>query len=218
MLVFSGIWPFLKQILTIQAVGGSYSPQQELNYLKFLGVSGKSAFLDIAIVCIIVTLLNFPLSIVVVEGVAPEVGHITTTPAIGTLVVIIGLILSRVLTSLLIHVFPPSISTNKVHVDGIVPPLDPKNDTRKQVVGSKWSILGGVILTPICVFGSLVSPWITRTYTVQMRFPEISGTDPLILDTGSDKYDLWQLIDGARLGINGDSSLERRRASEASEP
>jgi len=104
LLIFSGIWPFLKQACTIHAISLEDGSARQTTYLQILGVSGKLAFLDIAVVCLIITTMNIPIA----SKELGITGYVRTFPAAGTLIVIATLIASRVLTSSLLHVFHTS--------------------------------------------------------------------------------------------------------------
>ena len=103
-IVFSGVWPLVKQLLTVYAT--SLPPQTELSWLRVLGVTGKTAFLDVTIVAVVVTTISFELQI---EGFEMFDGFIAAVPSNGACFTLLILILSRLFTSLLIHVFPPEV-------------------------------------------------------------------------------------------------------------
>merc|ERR1711871_1668951 len=46
MAAFSGIWPFVKQVLTVQAVLADTTAEKQTKKLRILGLLGKTAFLD----------------------------------------------------------------------------------------------------------------------------------------------------------------------------
>jgi hypothetical protein len=146
LLMFSGVWPFFKQAFTILCLAFDDLEREE-RWLALLGVTGKLAFLDIAVVSIIITTMNIPLQ----SDELGVSGYIRSTPAVGTLVVIIVLILSRLLTSGLLHFFPRARDA-------------PKVASAFELPAPHVAVYPAIVVATGLIYTALVAPFITRDY------------------------------------------------------
>ena len=159
--------PFLKQVLTIHAVSLP-STKVQSRYLQILGITGKLAFLDIGVVCLIITTMNYPIESK--ESVGIE-GYVKSSPSFGTLLVILVLILSRVLTSTLLHVSPPPSST---------PPSPPSVSP----VPLALALLSAI---PVAMnLGAMFLPFVDRTYRLTFDPTPGPNVTQILLGNGTE--------------------------------
>lgn len=179
MCLFSGIWPIIKQAVTFFAVVGWWRPRTELWVLKFLGLSGKLAFMDIGIVVAI--LATMPID---VDN--PELGangHLAASLREGTFVIVLGLILSRIITSTLIHVSPPE-----------------KVSIKRFSASTARFVRPGCLLISVAALCMVIAgaalPAITVTQ--RMEITPVPGQPSIVITHQEAQYTLWTLVDRCR--------------------
>lgn len=179
MVLFSGIWPFIKQIITFIAVVGFWNSPTELRVLKFLGLSGKLAFMDIGIVVAILATTPFDVDNKDI-GVS---GYLAASLRDGTFVIILGLILSRIITSTLIHASPPE------RVDA-----KPFSASAARIVRPCCAAISFAALCMVIAGSAL--PAVTVIQHLEMNL--VPGRPSMVLTHQEHQYTIWALVDRCR--------------------
>ena len=109
-------------------------------------------------------------------------GYVATAPREGALVILVGLLASRVLTSTLAH-FPPGTPSRST-------PLSPPTEPHPLL----WLFAAAAPVLVGC--GCFVSNFVARSYKIGYHFGK--GVPELVVDSAYDRYTAWDAIDGCR--------------------
>ena len=208
----SGVWPYVKQALTVVALCVKMKPTTQHRVLKSLGIAGKTALADISILVCIVTLVQLDVSPKKNPGLGAE-GFAATQPREGALTLLIGLLLGRVLTSVLIY-------RTAVAVEPQRPVATHQVDHSKSSLPAVslhlgWSVGRGRLLRIFLFAISIAAPVLTITgfcldaVSNEVKIELWSGsktspTNPIILYKDLQTYTMWSLFDGCRTAANSE--------------
>jgi len=179
MLWFGGVWPYLKQALTVISVLPYWTPKAELKALRFLGSAGKLAFMDIGIIVLILAVTPFH-----VESDVGLTGEVRSELGVGAFIMVLGLILSRCVTTTLVHCWPPS---GEVMTKDYMSSLSKTAATSVRVgvvclsIGSLAMVLLGTCL-----------PAMSLTHHLTLT---VVGADPVVLLDETSEYSMWSIVE-----------------------